>query len=119
MKENCGNLESLKDLGKNKQESFTTEQLLDENLKNIEGESRIEVTYRMERAFQRVLSENIGKKIAIVSHGASIKFFLMKWCQLNVDNQLEFNRKIITLNSPGVLELVFQDGKLVDLTQIV
>ena len=59
-KENYGDLKSLKELGKTKQNSFTTEQLLDEQLKNIGGENRIEVTTRMEKAFERVINENIG-----------------------------------------------------------
>ena len=101
------------------QNPFTIEQLLDEQLKNADGESRIEVTERMEKAFNRILSQNIGKNIAIVSHGASIKFLLMKWCNLDNNNQLEYNGKIINLNSPGVLKLVFNDTELIDLTQIV
>ena len=35
MKENCGNLTTLLKLGENKRNSFTTEQLLDEKLKNL------------------------------------------------------------------------------------
>ncbi len=79
----------------------------------------MEVTDRMEKSFERVFSENIGKTIVIVSHGASIKFLLMKWCKLNINNQLEFKNKVINLNSPGVLELLFEDKELIELNQIV
>ncbi len=41
-----GNLETLKKLGKTKKFKYTTEQLLDENLTNIGGESRKETTER-------------------------------------------------------------------------
>ena len=119
MKENCGDLKKLEELGKIKQNSFTVEQLLDEQLKNVDGESRIEVTNRMEKAFNRVLSKKKKKNIAIVSHGASIKFLLMKWCNLNNNNQLEFNGKTINLNSPGVLKLLFDGKDLIELVQIV
>jgi len=119
MKENYGNLESLKELGKNKANSFTTEQLLDENLKNLEGENRIEVTARMNRAFNRIISENTDKRIAIVSHGAAIKFLLMKWCKLNNDNQLEYDSKIIKLNSPGVIKLLIKNKEVKKVEQIV
>lgn len=119
MKENCGNLGSLKELGKIKSSDFTTEQLLDEKLKNLEGENRIEVTERMNQSFVQVLAQNKGKRIAIVSHGASIKFLLMKWCDLNINNKLEFNGNIISLNSPGVLKLTFEGEKLTQLVQIV
>ena len=119
MKENCGNLKELNKLGKDKQSTYTIEQLLDEKLKNAGGENRIEVTKRMEKAFYRVLSENLGKNIAIVSHGASIKFLLLKWCNLNIENQIEFKGKIIRLNSPGVLKLVFNNKDLIELIQLV
>ncbi len=119
MKESYGDLKKLEELGKIKQNSFTVEQLLDEQLKNVDGESRIEVTNRMDKAFSRVLSENPGKNIAIVSHGASIKFLLMKWCNLNNNNQLEFKGKTINLNSPGVLKLLFDGKYLIELVQIV
>ena len=119
MKGNYGDLKKLKELGKNKQNSFTTEQLLNEQLKNVDGESRIEVTKRMEKALNRVLAENLGKRIAIVSHGASIKFLLMKWCKLNRKNQLEFDGKTIELNSPGVLKLSLNGKDLIKLVQVV
>lgn len=119
MKENCGDLKSLERLGKTKQNSFTTEQLLDQYLKNTNGENRAEVAERMEKAFNRVFYENIGKNIAIVSNGASIKFLLMKWCKLNDNNQLEFKGRVISLNSPGAIKLLFEDKDLIELVQIV
>lgn len=112
-------MKSLEELGKIRHNSFTVEQLLDTQLKNLGGESRIEVTNRMEKAVNRVFSENLGKNIAIVSHGAAIKFLLIKWCKLNNNNQLEFNEKIINLNSPGVLKLLFDGEDLIKLVQIV
>lgn len=119
MKENCGDLKSLEELRKIKKESFTIEQLLDDTLKNKDGESREEVTKRMQIAFEHILKENVGKNISIVSHGAAIKFLIMKWCNLNKNNQLEFKNKIITLNSPGVLKLIFDDMDLKELVQII
>ena len=109
----------MEELGKNKQNSFTIEQLIDEQLKNVDGENRIEVTNRMNKAFNRVFFENLGKKIAIVSHGASIKFLLTKWCILNARNNLEFNNKEISLNSPGVIKLVFNNSKLINIEEII
>lgn len=119
MRENCGDLKSLEELGKIKKESFTIEQLLDETLKNKDGESREEVANRMEMALEHILKENSGKNIAVVSHGAAIKFLLMNWCNLNKNNQIEFKDKIITLNSPGVIRLVFEDMDLKELVLIV
>lgn len=119
MKENCGDLDYLKELGKNKKHSYTTEQLLDINLKNVGGESRLEVSRRVRTAFYEILNENQGKNVAIVSHGATLKFLLMDWCILNENYQLEFNEKEISLNSPGVIKLVFEEKRLKDLIQIV
>ena len=118
MKENYGDLESLKELEKEKSKSFTIEQLLNNKLKNIDGESREEVTKRIEISFNKILVENIGKRVAIVSHGASIKFLLMKWCKLNDNNDIEYNKKTITVNSPGIIKLVFEEQELVELKQI-
>lgn len=119
MKESFGDITKLRELGKNKKNDFTTEQLLDENLKNLGGESRKEVYLRINKAFNRVLSENKGKNIVIVGHGAALKFLLMNWCDLNSNNQLQFKNNIITLNSPGVVKLEFEGNKLIRLTKIV
>ena len=119
MKENYGNIESLKKLEKSKKNTFTIEQLIDENLKNVDGENRKEVTKRMEESFNRVFKENQGKKIAIVSHGAAIKFLLMNWSSLNKENQIQYKNEIISLNSPGVIRLVFKDKQLIELKQII
>lgn len=118
-KENYGDIKNLEKLGRTKNNSFTIEQLLDENFKNIDGESRKEVTNRMEIAFNRVLLNNLGKNIAIVSHGASIKFLLMKWCKLNKENMIEFGGKSLILNSPGILKLSFDDNNLIKVTQVL
>ena len=119
MKESCGNLEALKKLEDGEKNTFTVEQLIDENLKNLDGENRKEVTARMEEAFEKVLGENKGKNIAIVSHGAAIKFLLMNWCNLNKENQIQYNNEIISLNSPGIIRLIFKDKELIELKQII
>ena len=119
MKESYGDLEQLKRLGENKKNSFTTEQLLDINLKNVDGESRLEVSNRVQQAFNEILIKEQGKNIAIVSHGATLKFLLMNWCKLNKNYQLEFDGKEIILNSPGIIEIDFKNKKLENLMQIL
>lgn len=120
MKENCGDLVELEELGKHKSNSFTTEQLLDESLKNVNGESRKEVNERMFRALNEILKDCHGKKVAIVSHGAAIKFLLMNWCNLNDDYKLIFDEKnIIELKSPGVIKLEFSENKFKSVTNIL
>lgn len=114
-----GDLKELEIMGKDKKHSFTTEQLLDENLKNKDGENRKEVIKRMEYSFDKIFLQNINKKIVIVSHGAAIKFLLTKWCKINSNFKLEYNNTEIKLNSPGVLELKFEGTNLINLRQIV
>lgn len=75
MKENYGNLESLKKLGESKSMPFTLEQLIDQDLKNIGGESNKEVKNRMNDFFSNLFNMKEWRSVAIVSHGASIKFF--------------------------------------------
>lgn len=101
------------------QHSFTIEQILDEDLKNKDGESRKEVTIRMEKAFLKILNKNKGKRIAIVSHGAALKFLLLKWCNVSENNEIEYNKKEILLYSPGIIKLVFEGNSLIELEQIV
>ena len=119
MKESFGDLEKLEELGKNKKYNFTTEQLLDKKLKNIGGENRLEVSSRMEQALKEIIDNESGNKIAIVSHGASIKFLLMKWCKINPHNELEYDNRVLKISSPSALKLVFKNKELIDLKQII
>jgi len=115
-----GNIETLKELGKVKNNTFTEEQLLDENLKNMNGESRKEVQKRMNESLDDILKNNLGKRVAIISHGAAIKFLLMNWCNLNEDCKLVYNNKtIIDLKSPSVIKLEFKENILENLILIL
>lgn len=113
-----GNLVTLKELGKNRRYRYTEEQLLDENLKNVDGESRAEVYRRMKSFLNKILDENEGKKIAIVSHGAAIKFLLTDWCKLNKDCKLIYNEKTIEITSPCIIQLKFEKKSLKQLRVI-
>lgn len=112
-----GNLNNLKDIGKNKKYSYTEEQLLDEKLKKIDVENRIEVNNKMINLLNKILKENEGKKIVIVSHGAAIKFLLMNWCKLNEDIKLVYKDKVLDISSPCLLKLTFRKNELLDLEQ--
>ena len=112
------NLETLKELGKDKKYSYTEEQLLDEKLKNIDGENRIEVNNRMSNSLNKILKENEGKNIVIVSHGAAIKFLLMNWCKLNNELKLTYKNLIIDLKSLSLIKLEFNGTNLDDLSLV-
>ena len=114
-----GDLEELKRLGETKNNTYTVEQMLDENLKTRNGENRKEVTKRMEEKLNEILEANIGKKIAIVSHGAAIKFLLMNWCKLNSNNELIYNDQKLELDSPGVIKLTYGEEGLEDIQKVV
>lgn len=116
-----GDLEELKKLGTTKINSYTLEQLLDCNLTNIKGESRREVQLRMTKALQDILA-NTAKRIAIVSHGAAIKFLLMNWCTINNETfNIEYNGSVIAedkLPCPAVFKLEFENNKLIDIIRL-
>lgn len=116
-----GDLIELSKLGENKKNSYTTEQLLDENLKNKDGESRKEVQNRFLKSLNTLLKENPHKRIVIVSHGAAIKYMLLKWCYLNNKNQITYNGKVIIeekLELPNVIKLTFDSENLINIENI-
>lgn len=88
-------------------------QILNPNLKNYLGESNLEVRKRMKEAIFSIISQNIGKRIAIVSHGAAIKFFLQDFCTYNEKNDLlEYNGGVACpryLDSPSMIQITFKD----------
>lgn len=115
-----GDLETLKEMAKNKKNSYTTEQLLDKKLKNKDGESCEEVARRMEEKMKEIVEEGPGN-IAIVSHGAAIKFYLSNYCKIDEDINFIYNDKIIireNLNSPDIIELTFANNSLRNIEHI-
>ena len=106
MKENFGNLESLKKLGESKKLTFTKAQLIDEELKNVDGESKKEVVDRMNKFFYELTKKNNSyKNIAVISHGASIKFYLSQFCIIDENFNFIYNDKILKINSPCVIRI--------------
>lgn len=114
-----GDLNDLKGLGKNKQHSFVEEQLLDDNLKNSLGESLIDVQKRMDSVISKIVLDNKNKRIVIVSHGATLKFYLRKFCKLNKDIKLEFNNGVLDFSSPCIIKLIINDDKVIDIKNIM
>lgn len=102
-------------------------QFFDENYKTEGGESQAEVRQRMSEAFEEVVKDNKGKRIAIFSHGNAITFFLLKWCKLesvNINRNLclSFNNKIVfnkRINSPDVFKITLNDkNEVIDIENI-
>ena len=109
----------LEILGKEKKNSYTVEQLLDSKLKNVDGESNEEVKYRMYECLEEIIAKNPGKRIAIVSHGAAIKFLLQNWCEYDIEiDKFIFKETIAIpqkLESPSILKLEFINKELKDI----
>lgn len=97
---------------------YTIEQMLNSKLKCTNGESMEEVKARMDNSIKRIVNENLGKKVAIISHGAAIKFFLMNWCKLS-GAYLYYKENCIRVNSPGVIKILIEDGSVVNIETIV
>ena len=117
-------LGNLKELGVFMQGKATRdpsqEQLLDRTFRTSDGESAEETRVRMNRFFDRILQKSEGQRIAVVSHGGSIKFFLLNWCGVNKDVRLVYHKDtVLDIKSPCLLKLTFNKQKLVNLLQLV
>lgn len=114
-----GNLEELAEFMKNKNtRDPSQEQLLDRKFKTSDGESAEETNQRMTRFLDRILKEYGGKKIVVVSHGGSIKFFLLNWCEVNEDVRLVYKNKVLDITSPCLLKMTFRDNELINIEQL-
>lgn len=85
--------------------------MIDNSLKCTNGESFIEVEKRMDEAIKNIVKNNIERKVAIVSHGAAIKYYLKKYCDFR-NNKLVYKGKEIKIDSPSILKLEFEGLKL-------
>lgn len=112
----------MKILGEDLKNDFTTEQLLNPELKNSGGESNLEVKDRMLDFIKCVLESYSGGRIAMVSHGAAIKFLIQNYCEYD-DGRKKFlfeNKEVCSekLESPSILKLIFDGYKLVSIEEI-
>ena len=115
-----GNLKELGEFMKDKStRDPSQEQLLDRTFRTSNGESAEQTRERMNKFFDKILKEYEGKRIAVVSHGGSIKFFLLNWCTVNENVKLVYNKNaILNIKSPCLLKLTFRKNELINLEQI-
>ena len=114
-----GNLKELGEFMKDKKtRDPSQEQLLDRKFKTSDGESAEDTRQRMTKFFDKILQEYNWKKIAVVSHGGSIKFFLLNWCKVNEDVKLVYKNTVLDITSPCLLKLTFRENELVNIEQI-
>ena len=113
-----GNLEDLSKWMKNKKFGVVQAYLQDRKWKAREGESCEEATKRVTAFVQKILNENKGKRIVLVSHGALISFLLSNWCELNEEMKLIFNNKIIEIKEQSITKLTFENQELLNIEPI-
>lgn len=113
-----GNLEDLTKWMKNKTFGVVQAYLQDKKWKAREGESCEEATKRVTLFLEKILKENNGKRIVLVSHGALISFLLTNWCDLNEEIKLVYNNKVIEIKEPSITKLTFDNQKLLNIESI-
>ncbi len=92
---------------------------LDNNLSERKLGNLKELGEFMKDKNTRELKEYEGKRIAVISHGGSIKFFLLNWCTVNENVKLVYNENtILNIKSPCLLKLTFRKNELINLEQI-
>ena len=106
-------------------EKFWINQFLNKNLKNIDGESQVDVQNRMDKKIKEIIYNNENKRVAIVSHNACILFYLLKYCNLEeakINKQLTItykDKKIIEsgiMKCPSIMKLTFNNDSLIDIS---
>lgn len=75
-------------------EDFELKQFNDETYKVGYGESQKEVQTRMFNGLMKVLKENKGKRIAIISHSTAISFLLKNWCEVYYNKEYKINNNV-------------------------
>lgn len=114
-----GNIEDLAKFMNDKEtRDPSREQLAFPEFKTRDGESAKDTNRRMNEFIGEILEKNKGKKVAVVSHGGAIKFYLLSYCKVNQRLNLEYEGKELNITSPCLLKLTFKDKKLVDLKLI-
>ena len=113
-----GNLEDLSKWMEDKTVGVVQAYLKDKKWKAREGESCEEATKRVTLFLQKILKENNGKRIVLVSHGALISFLLTNWCDLNEEIKLVYNNKVIEIKEPSITKLIFDNQKLINIESI-
>ncbi len=113
-----GNLEDLSKWMENKTIGVVQAYLQNQKWKAREGESCEDATKRVTHFLQKILKENKGKRIVLVSHGALISFLLTNWCDLDDEMKLIFNNKVIEIKEPSITKLTFENQKLLNIESI-
>lgn len=114
-----GNIEDLAKFMSDKEtRDPSREQLAFPEFKTRDGESANDTNRRMNEFVNEILDKYQGKRIAVVSHGGSIKFYLLSYCTVNERLNLEYKEKELNITSPCLLKMTFKKDELINLEQI-
>jgi len=114
-----GNIEDLaKFMNSKKTRDPSREQLAFPEFKTRDGESAKDTNKRMNEFISEILEKHNGKRIAVVSHGGAIKFYLLSYCKVNERLNLEYKGKELSITSPCLLKMTFRNNELVNLERI-
>ncbi len=94
------------------------EQLAFPDFKTRDGESANDTNKRMNEFISEILEKYKGKRIAVISHGGAIKFYLLSYCKVNEKLNLEYEGKELSITSPCLLKLTFRDKEIINIEQI-
>lgn len=73
---------------------FEKTQFEDENYKVGTGESQKDTSIRMYNSLIKILDENRGKTIAIVTHATAMAFLFKIWCDVQYAGDYSFNNNV-------------------------
>lgn len=114
-----GNIEDLASFMNDKlTRDPSREQLAYPEFKTRDGESANDTNKRMNEFINEIIKKYEGKRLAIVSHGGAIKFYLLNYCRVNKNLNLEYKGKELNIESPCLLKLTFNKCEFVNLEQI-
>ena len=102
-------------------QEFELMQFKDEHYKVGYGENQKEVQTRMFNALMKLLNENKGKRIAIISHSTAIAFLLKKWCEVYYNKEYKFKNTVFFNGKWEHLQsfkLEFNDNELINIQVI-
>lgn len=114
-----GNIEDLAKFMNDKEtRDPSREQLAFPDFKTRDGESANDTNQRMTDFINETLEKCNGKRIAVISHGGSIKFYLLSYCKVNENLNLEYKNKELIIDSPCLLKLAFKNKELLYIEKI-
>lgn len=105
-------------------ENYEQKQWDDNNYSTPNGETINKVMERMNNAINDLVSNNLGKKIVIVSHSTAMASYFLKYCDKKQENgRIEISHKGNILmdgkwNSPELYKITFEDTVIYSIVRI-